>query len=81
MTREDLDRANQIVSEINRINEVIESIAESEEVHLMPEKIVLDGGLTQYVKSLYTFSGDMKEKVIVILGEERNRLEGELADI
>ena len=79
MTREDLNRANEIVKEINRINEVLKMVSESEELCLAPEKVVLDGGFTQYVKSQYKFTGRLKDEVVLVLINERGRLEAELA--
>lgn len=81
MTREDLNKANEIVKEINRINEVIKVASENEEIHLMPEKMVLDGGLTQYVKSQFKFTGRLRDEIMTVLINERNRLEEELKEL
>lgn len=79
MTREDLNRANEIMREINKIDEVLETFSESEELYLAPEKVVLDGGFTQYIKSQYKFAGRLKDEIITVLINEKNRLEEELA--
>ena len=75
MTREDLNRANEIVREINQIDEIIKTFSESEKLYLAPEKVVLDDGFTPQ----YIFAGRLKDEIITVLINERNRLEEELA--
>lgn len=81
MTKDDLKRANEIVEEIERINKAIEVFMKNEEVCLMPEKVVLDGGFTKYVKAEYKFTGELKQEFIKVLINERAKLEAELLSI
>lgn len=73
MTRERLDKANEIVSEIKRIEENLKTYENYDELFITPYR--------ESNSNRFCFTGNVKEKVIAVLMNECVALEKELLDL
>lgn len=49
MTREEFERANELINKIEKLQKVLTKMEEDEIICLAPEQMILDRGLTKFV--------------------------------
>lgn len=81
MTREHFEEAKLLIREIDVLKDVAAIISVEDEIYLAPKKVEMDGGYSNYLKSQYKFSGELKQRIVATIRGYIDDLEGELSDL
>lgn len=78
MTREDFEKAKELINEIEKLRKVLTKIEQDEIICLAPEQMILDGGFTKIVQADYKFSGELKLHITKTIRSYIQNMEYEL---
>lgn len=81
MTREDFEKAKELINEIEKLRKVLTKMEQDEIICLAPEQMILDGGFTKFVQADYKFSGKLKSSITNTIRIYIEALEYELGNL